>query len=147
MYTTTLAPPLGRTGKRAGAPLPGTLRDFAIPRAPWRNLRGEGGACSSKRGAVSGTLPDFRIPNFQKSHQFSTLTIGPKVSEKSIWQGPVAPGRIFCEKFSWDFSVKGEPPKEGCHIRSRFCTLRDLRHRECSFPLICGYSGAPRAKQ
>ena len=109
-------PPLAGRRRQKGAEIK-TLCEISRAPAPPRPggiYRAEGGACS--RGAVSGTLPDFRIPNFQNFHRFLPLTIGPKPSEKSIWQGPRASGGIFHESLL-AFSVKAKPPKEGGPLR------------------------------
>ena len=92
----------------------------------------------------SARFPD---PTFSKKIQiFENTTIGPKLSQKSIWQGPVAPFRVLsCFRKIAPARLPPADPfaKEGRHMRSRFCTLPDLRLRECSFPLICSHSGAP----
>ncbi len=54
-------------------------------------------------------------------------------------------GQVSCQKggLGLDFSRGKLTPKDGRHFWSRFCTLPDLRLRECSFLLFCGYSGTP----
>ncbi len=116
-----------------------TLKAFRNESALQRHLGG---------GGLSGTLPAFRILHFQKSRILRNLNafLRPKLSQESIWQGPVASFRVlsrFRKIAAAAFHPAGPFAKEGRHTRSRFCTLPDLRLQECSFSLICGHSGTP----
>ncbi len=100
------------------------------------------------RASVNGARPlwhsaRFPDPTFSKSPDFLATTIGPKVSQESIWQGPVASFRVLSRfrKIAAAAFPPAEPfAKEGRHMRSRFCTLPDLRLQECSFSPIYAFS-------
>ena len=147
MYTTTLAPPLGRLKGNAAPPARNTLRDCAKHSArlraarPGGIYRGQGGACSSKRGATfdplwhSGIFPD---PTLFENPRFLENVFRLKIVSKIDLAGS---RRSFSDfpaflKNAGQYSPKDPFAKGGRHIWSRFCTLPDLRVRECSFSPI-----------
>ena len=136
MYTTTLAPPLGRLkGKRGraehSARLRETLCEIARARAaapPGGIYGGQGGACSSKRGATfyplwhSATFPD---PTFRKIQIFENIKN--RLVSKIDLAGSRRVRRNYFSKMPGNIPPKDPFAKGGRHIWSRFCTLPDFR--------------------
>ncbi len=118
------SPPFGRL-KGNAAPPRETLCEIARARGPplEESTGGARGACSSKRGATFGPLWHSAIipgHTFLKNPDFWKTVFGSKLSQQSIWLGPVAREENISQKCRAVFRPNTPSPKGGATLGAAF---------------------------